>query len=106
MNRNPPSNIAPYSRMELNRLNINQNTKDLCCEFTEANYENTQPIHKYNKDKYDPMTDYMYKNGLINRDNNFNYDDPAGAILTGLYADQGKATVATNELSLVLLLCY
>ena len=30
-------------------------------------------------------------------DNNFNYDDPAGAILTGLYADQGKATVATNE---------
>jgi len=59
--------------MELPPYNQPSNN-DICCEFTEQNYENTKQTHKKSIEKYDPMTDYMYQEGLINRDNYFKYE--------------------------------
>ena len=62
----PKSYIAPYDSMTI----TNDNS---CCDNYTDN-PNIQENVQRDAVRYDPMTDFLYKNGLIDRDNNVRYD--------------------------------
>lgn len=68
----PRTYRAPYENMQLLKSGNDQGLN--LEQFSEQVYENTKEASYLNKTRYDPLTDYLYTHGLINRDNNCTYD--------------------------------
>jgi hypothetical protein len=73
----PKTYIAPYDLMNVGAADAPAYGAAYnggnCCEFTGPNYENTKEMAEQGKVRFDPVTDFMYKHGLINRDNELRY---------------------------------
>lgn len=70
----PKSFRAPYEDMQFIPYDFNVYNSDRNINSTRSQNKNTEVLEQQNVDRYDHTTDFLYKNGLIDRDNDVRYD--------------------------------
>jgi hypothetical protein len=74
-NNIPKSYKLPYNDMYKNPEVINViNNKNILSNNNQNNDPNMKEMDKQNQDRYDPITDYLTRNGLIDRNNNIKFN--------------------------------